>query len=121
MNEAAPTGASEASKSCCHASCGAKKKSAHLVWTITICEGLLLVGATIALMYYWLMLPVRFRVIGVAGLAGLALFGVYRFVRFQRQAPQANEASRAAVETKPKPFTALEPVPGDQARPTESR
>lgn len=57
-------------------------RSIKVAWTITVIEAMLLGAAVWVLADYWLMLPVRLRVLGVVGLAGFGLFCVIRLVRF---------------------------------------
>ena len=85
MNESAPQNPAPAAPPPLDAARRTRRKSVRLAWAITICEAVLLAAAAIVLMDYWLMLPVRIRVAGVAGLGGLALFGVWRLVRFYRK------------------------------------
>jgi len=59
--------------------------SARLTWILAIGEILLLVGFALALLDYWLILPVALRTVGALALTGLVLFGLVRFVRFYRR------------------------------------
>jgi hypothetical protein len=62
--------------------CRAMDKSTRLRWVLLVCQMLLLLVLGLALVDYWLILPVPLRAAGALGLAVLALFGVVRFVRF---------------------------------------
>ena len=120
MNEAAPTDSSETDKPCCNDTCRAREKSVCLAWAITLGEALVLAAATIALMKYWLMLPVRFRVIGVVGLAGLASFGAYRFVRFHRRSAQLKQTARTVEGQPPERVAVRETAAENKLRPPDS-
>src|SRR5262245_31060104 len=85
MNESAPENPSQAAKDHLDKACRARDKSVRLAWAITIAEALLLAVAALALADYWLMLPLRIRIPGVAGLGLVALFGIWRLVRFYRR------------------------------------
>ena len=61
MNESAPDHPSHIAKQRLRDACRARDKSVRLAWAITIGEALLLAVAAIALMDYWLMLPLRYR------------------------------------------------------------
>ena len=41
---------------------------------------------------YWLMLPVRYRFVGILVLVSLAALGLFRLVRFYRRFPRVNRA-----------------------------
>lgn len=73
--------------------CRTKDTSVRLAWAITVCEAILLAGFALALIDYWLMLPVLLRSVGALGLATLAAVGVIRLVRFYRRPTRLKEAA----------------------------
>ncbi|PYI82951.1 MAG: hypothetical protein DME26_16040, partial [Verrucomicrobia bacterium] len=93
MNESAPDHPSHIAKQRLRDTCRARDKSVRLAWAITIGEALLLAVAAIALMDYWLMLPLRYRWAGTVGLAVLALFGIWRLIRFYRHPSRMKDAA----------------------------
>jgi hypothetical protein len=61
-----------------------KRASPKVVWAISLCEAILLGAAAWVFSNYWLMLPVRFRIIGIGGLTIIGLLCVIRLVRYYR-------------------------------------
>ncbi|MEW6159717.1 MAG: DUF4175 family protein, partial [Verrucomicrobiota bacterium] len=78
-----------------------KDKSVRLAWAITLCEAVLLSVFAIALIDYWLMLPVTLRSIAALMLAGLIGLGIYRLIRFFRRPTRLKEAALDVEATKP--------------------
>ena len=72
--------------------CGSRVPSRSLAWAITIGEAIL--WGTLAWFFadYWLMLPVRYRFVGILVLVSLAALGLFRLVRFYRRFPRENRA-----------------------------
>src|SRR5436190_1693639 len=81
--------------------CRTKDTSVRLAWAITVSEAILLGIAAVALMDYWLMLPVWMRSMAAAVMALLAAFGLYRLIRFFRQPTRLKEAALDIEATKP--------------------
>jgi hypothetical protein len=52
-----------------------------IAWAITIAEFILFAGAVAVFHEYWMMLPVPYRIAGVAGLALIAALGIFRLAR----------------------------------------
>src|SRR2546425_8240256 len=73
--------------------CHTKDKSTRLAWAITIGEAVLLGVLALALIDYWLMLPVYLRSLGAVALAGFAVAGLFRLVRFYRRPTRLKEAA----------------------------
>ena len=98
--------------------CRTKDVSVRLAWTITACEGVLLAGLALALIDYWLMLPVLWRSVGALGLAGLAAVSVFRFFRFYRRPTRLKEAALDMESERPELgceiSTAAEYLTGDR-------
>jgi hypothetical protein len=63
-----------------------KEKAASLAWAITAGEAILVGLMAVALVKYWLMLPVLVRLGAAVLLSVLALAGIYRLVKFHRRA-----------------------------------
>ena len=85
--------ASKAAKRRLTEACHTKDTSVRLAWAITVCEAILLGIIALALVDYWLMLPVALRSLGATGLALLAAIGVIRLVRFYRRPTALKEAA----------------------------
>ena len=66
--------------------------SRSLAWAITIGEAILWGALAWIFADYWLMLPVRYRVWGIAILVSLAGIGLIRLVRFYRRFARVNTA-----------------------------
>ncbi len=81
--------------------CRTKDTSLRLVWAITIGEAILLAAFVLALMDYWLMLPIWMRTTGAIGLSLLAAIGLYRLVRFYRRPTRLKEAALDLEAEKP--------------------
>jgi hypothetical protein len=61
-----------------------KRVSSKIVWVAPLLEALLIGAAIYIFADYWIMLPVRYRVMGIAGLGlAIAVF-VYRLVKHAR-------------------------------------
>src|SRR5262249_10106981 len=56
--------------------------TARLSWLMAVCEITLLLLLLLALMDYWLMLPLVLRVFGALALGALMVVGLIRLVRF---------------------------------------
>jgi hypothetical protein len=78
-----------------------KDTSMRLAWAITLCEAVLLGVLAVALMDYWLMLPVWIRAIGASAVALLAAFGIYRLIRFWRRPTPLKEAALDLEKQRP--------------------
>jgi hypothetical protein len=90
----------------------ARHKRARLVWAITIGEAILVGAAAIALLHYWMMLPVLMRSGGAALLGALALFGIYRVVKFYRRAARLKKAAADVEEQRLELNGAVSGLPG---------
>lgn len=62
-----------------------RRRSLRIAWAVTIAEAVLWAVMAVAFSWYWLMLPVKYRVYGVTGLSALALIGIFRIIRFHRK------------------------------------
>lgn len=98
--------------------CRTKDTSVRVAWAITICEAILLAAAALALIDYWLMLPVWMRTAGAFGLAGLAALGGFRLYRFYRRPTRLKEAALDVEAQRPElgceVSTAAEYLSGDR-------
>jgi hypothetical protein len=92
---------SEAAKKRLTEACRTKDTSVRLAWAITIGEALLLGVAAVALMDYWLMLPVWMRLLAAGIMSVLALLGIYRLIRFFRRPTKLKEAALDVEAAKP--------------------
>ncbi|MBM3835479.1 MAG: DUF4175 family protein [Verrucomicrobia bacterium] len=98
--------------------CKTKDTSLRLAWAITIGEAILLAVLALALVDYWLMLPVWMRTGGALFLAGLGAIGIFRLVRYYRRPTRLKEAALDVEATKPEMgceiSTAAEYLAGDR-------
>ena len=65
--------------------CGTRDRAVRRCWLLAICEAVLLVALTLALLDYWWMLPPAVRTTGALALAALALLGVARLIGLYRR------------------------------------
>ena len=79
--------------------CRTMDKSARLHWVLLMAETLLLVLLGLALVDYWLILPLPLRAVGAFGLAVLVVFGLVRLVRFYSR-PTRLKQGALAIESK---------------------
>lgn len=79
--------------------CRTLDKSARLRWVFLVAEALLLILLGLALVDYWLILPVVWRAIGAVGLAILVVFGLIRLVLFFMR-PTRLKQGALAIESK---------------------
>src|SRR5665811_1959988 len=91
MKDSSPS--SEFAKKRLAEACRTKDSSVRLAWAITLGEALLLGILAVALMDYWLMLPVWTRSVGAAVLGLLTVVGIYRLVRVYRRPTRLKEAA----------------------------
>ena len=92
MNHSVANDSSPVTEKCVRETCGSRLPSRSLAWAITIGEAML--WGTLAWFFadYWLMLPVRYRFVGILVLVSLAALGLFRLVRFYRRFPRENRA-----------------------------
>src|ERR1041385_3035428 len=81
--------------------CRTKDTSVRLAWAITVGEAILIGIAAVALMDYWLMLPVWMRTTAAGVIALLAGAGLYRLIRFCRRPTPLKEAALDIEATRP--------------------
>jgi hypothetical protein len=93
MSDAFQDDSSKIAKKRLHAVCRTKDTSVRLAWAITTGEAVLLGVLAVALVDYWLMLPVWIRTIAAAVIATLAVLGMFRLVRFFRRPTPLKEAA----------------------------
>src|SRR5436189_6248666 len=82
MNPPSENDPSKLAKSRLAEICRKMDAAARLGWAMVVCEILLFLLLVLALVDYWLMLPMTLRACGALALAGLVTFGLIRFVRF---------------------------------------
>src|SRR5437763_1596717 len=81
--------------------CRTKDTSVRLAWAITVSEAVLLGIAAVALVDYWLMLPVWMRTLAAASMGLLCLLGLYRLIKFMRRPTQLKEAALDVEAARP--------------------
>lgn len=81
--------------------CRRMDSSARAAWMLATGEILLLAVLALALLDYWLILPVTFRAIGAGALASLVLFGLIRLVRFYRRPTRLKEGALRVESQRP--------------------
>ncbi|MBI3417324.1 MAG: hypothetical protein HY043_18690 [Verrucomicrobia bacterium] len=70
-----------------------KDESKRLGWGATMGAAILFAALLLALIDYWLVLPLGARLAGSGALAALVLLGIYRLIRFYRQPTSLKEAA----------------------------
>src|SRR5207253_777789 len=81
--------------------CRTKDTSVRLAWSITVAEAVLVGIAAVALMDYWLMLPVWLRSLAAAAMIVLTLLGLYRLIKFMRRPTKLKEAALDVEAARP--------------------
>src|SRR5690349_17114153 len=93
MSDQLPNDTPELAKKRLADACRTKDTSVRLAWAITVGEGIVLGVSAVALMDYWLMLPVWSRSVAAVVLMLLAGLGAFRLVRFFRRPTRLKEAA----------------------------
>src|SRR5579859_1228025 len=75
--------------------------STRVGWALAIGETLLLVAFGLALLDYWLILPIGLRAIGALILASLILLGLVRLVRFYRRPTHLKQGALRVESQRP--------------------
>jgi hypothetical protein len=78
-----------------------RDRSVRLAWTLTAIEGVLLLAFALALIDYWLILPVAWRTAGAVLLLSLAVLGVVRLARYCRHPTRLKEAALVVESERP--------------------
>src|SRR6185369_8408150 len=81
--------------------CQPMDKSARFSWAMMIGEAVLLAMLALALVDYWLMLPVFLRTVGALGLVALALIGIVRLVRFFQRPTRLKQGALVIESRRP--------------------
>ena len=81
--------------------CHAMDRSSRLRWVLLVCLALLTFVLGLALIDYWLILPVLWRAAGAVTLAALLVFGVTRLVRFYLRPTRLKQGALTIESTRP--------------------
>ena len=92
MNHSVANDSPQATENCVTRTRGSRAPSLSLAWAITIGDAILWGALVWVFADYWMMLPVRYRLWGIAILASLAAVGLFRLFRFYRRFPRTNKA-----------------------------
>ena len=81
--------------------CKKMDASARRSWVLIICEVVMLVASTLALVDYWLLLPVGLRAAGALTLVAVVLFGLVRLVGFHSRPTRLKQGALKIESRRP--------------------